>query len=167
VEGDCFDTFFQAECEAVPGGTYQGDDSVCSPGLCDFIPPEVACIETVNPHGQRTPPAGSTTLPGPKGGQNEDGFYQLSAIDNVDPNPEIFVLDNGSGTVFGPFCNGCNIKYTEDPDATPTSKKMGSSNGQADAIAAHIIGNGDPSIVAVDFAGNQSSTTCLVPPPPK
>ena len=25
------------------------------------------CTETVNPHGQNVPPAGSTTLPGPKG----------------------------------------------------------------------------------------------------
>ena len=34
------------------------------------------CAESVNPHGQTTPPAGSTTLPGPNGGQNEDGFYR-------------------------------------------------------------------------------------------
>ena len=35
------------------------------------------CLESVNPHGQTIPPAGNTTLPGPKGGQNEDGFYRI------------------------------------------------------------------------------------------
>ncbi|HEX2359465.1 MAG TPA: hypothetical protein VHH72_06585, partial [Solirubrobacterales bacterium] len=35
------------------------------------------CEETVNPHGQNVPPAGSTTLPGPKGGINDDGFYEV------------------------------------------------------------------------------------------
>jgi hypothetical protein len=37
------------------------------------------CPELWNPHGQTTPPAGSTTLPGAQGGQNEDGFYQVVA----------------------------------------------------------------------------------------
>ena len=37
------------------------------------------CTETTNPHGQNVPPAGSTTLPGPNGGQNEDGFYLISS----------------------------------------------------------------------------------------
>ncbi|HEY8167357.1 MAG TPA: hypothetical protein VIF84_01465 [Candidatus Limnocylindrales bacterium] len=32
----------------------------------DTTPPEVTCVETVNPHGQNTPPAGNTTLPGPR-----------------------------------------------------------------------------------------------------
>jgi hypothetical protein len=133
----------------------------------DTTPPEVACAETVNPHGKTVPPAGSTTLPGPNGGQNEDGFYQLQAEDAVDPNPEIFVVDTGSGTIFGPFSNGDNIKYTE-ASATPGSKPMGSSIGEAGAITAHIIGNGDAVIFAVDAAGNVSATvSCLVPKPPK
>jgi len=34
-----------------------------------------SCTETVNPHGQNVPPAGSTTLPGPRGGINDDGFW--------------------------------------------------------------------------------------------
>ena len=131
----------------------------------DVTPPEASCLETVNPHGKTVPPAGSTTLPGPKGGQNEDGFYQLLATDNVDPNPQIFVVDTGSGTPFGPFASGTNIKYTEDPTATPTQKEMGSST---DAVAWHIIGNGDAAVLAVDASGNVSDAAfCLVPPPPK
>jgi hypothetical protein len=134
----------------------------------DLTPPEVGCLETVNPHGKNVPPAGKTTLPGPKGGQNEDGFYELTAWDAVDPDPQIFVVDAGSGTVFGPFASGAKIKYTEAKGATPSQKKIGSSNGQADAVDWHIIGNGDPEVYAVDASGNQSdAASCLVPPPPK
>ncbi|HEY3452044.1 MAG TPA: hypothetical protein VGK67_37135 [Myxococcales bacterium] len=42
---------------------------------------QVFCAEIFNPHGQTTPPAGNTTLPGPNGGQNEDGFYQVGACE--------------------------------------------------------------------------------------
>lgn len=138
----------------------------------DTLAPECDCVETVNPHGNTVPPAGSTTLPGSKGGQNEDGYYELRATDNLDPNPTIWVLDTGSGTVFGPFSNGDKIKYTEAPDATPESKKIGSTggsnSGDSDAIAAHIIGNGDAAVFAVDASGNASDPVlCLVPPLPK
>lgn len=133
----------------------------------DRTPPEVACIETVNPHGQNVPPAGSTTLPGSHGGQNDDGFYELRAVDNVDPNPQIFVLDTGSGTLFGPFPSGTRIKYTEANGATPKAKPMGSDTGSAGAIDWHIFGTGDAQIRATDAAGNTSSAACLVPPPPK
>lgn len=138
-----------------------------SPVPGDTTPPELKCIETVNPHGNKVPPAGSTTLPGPKGGQNEDGFYQLLAKDNVDPAVKIWVTDvNGSGP-FGPFAAGDRVKITEAPGAIPSSKPMGSVNGQAGAIVAHITLTGDAIVIATDAAGNSSKTACLVPPPPK
>ena len=127
----------------------------------DTTAPEVSCIESVNPHGKTVPPAGKSTLPGNKGGQNEDGFYQLTATDICDPEPEIFV----SG--FGPFKSGDVVKITQAPGATPSSKKMGSSKGQAGAVVAHITLSSDPVITAVDDSGNFATTTCLVPPPPK
>ena len=133
----------------------------------DTTEPVAECLETVNPHGKNVPPAGSTTPPGPKGGQNEDGFYELIATDNCDPNPEIFVVDTGSGTEFGPFVSGTKIKYTEAPGATPVQKTIGSSKGNAGAIDWHIIGNGDATLKAVDSAGNVGWASCLVPPPPK
>jgi len=136
--------------------------------VVDTTPPEVACIESVNPSGKKTPPAGNTTLPGSKGGQNEDGFYQLLAEDICDPEPMIYVVDTGSGAVFGPFVSGDVIKYTEDPDAMPDMKKMGSDKGQAGAVFRHIIGNGDACVTAVDFSGNAAAcVSCLVPPLPK
>jgi hypothetical protein len=128
----------------------------------DITPPVASCIETVNPAGQKIPPAGSTTLPGLKGGQNEDGFYQLLATDNVDPNPEVFVADSGSAFVAGPFASGDNVKATQAPGATPNSKPM------AGVIVAHITLKGDALVYAVDASGNQSRpVSCLVPPPPK
>jgi hypothetical protein len=120
----------------------------------------------VNPHGDTVPPAGSTTLPGSKGGQNPDGFYQLLATDNLDPAPQIFVTDAGGAGPFGPFASGDNVKITEAPGAVPGSKSIGSDSGSAGAVAAHITLNGDAIVTAVDASGNSESTTCLVPPPP-
>ena len=41
------------------------------------------------------------------------------------------------------FAVGDVIKYTQDDDAVPESKKIGSGKGEAGAVVAHIIGNGD------------------------
>ena len=129
--------------------------------------PEPQCIETVNPHGQTVPPAGSTTLPGPKGGQNDDGFYKLVAPEGTEP-VKLYVVDLGTGTIFGPFYDGANIKYTQAPGAKPSQKKIGSDNGQAGAVEAHITGQGDMAVYAVDADDRGSEwITCFVPPPPK
>ena len=135
----------------------------------DIVSPEVWCVESVNPHGKTVPPAGKTTLPGPKGGQNEDGFYQLFAEDNCDPEPGIYVsYVGGDPYLFGPFTSGIVVKFTEAPGAIPECKKMGSSKGQAGAVSYHIILPSDPIVTAVDTSGNVGTCTyCLVPPPPK
>ena len=56
------------------------------------------CKETVNPHGQNVPPAGSTTLPGPRGGINDDGFYKVGTDLGTDVR-----LEDTDGNVFGSF----------------------------------------------------------------
>ena len=119
------------------------------------------CTETTNPHGQTVPPAGSTTLPGPNGGQNEDGFYVISSNTGVN----VFVKDLGSGTIFGPFPSGTKIKYTQAPGATPGVQTIGSTTGQAGAVLVHITGTGDAFVYPVGEP--QHGVTCLVPPPPK
>ncbi len=132
----------------------------------DVTAPVAQCVETVNPAGNNIPPAG-ITLPGTKGGQNPDGFYQLLAKDNIDPASKIqtFIRDAGSGKVFGPFPVGINIKYTQAPGATPDQKAIGGPNS---AVAWHITGTGDAQEYAVDSSGNASArVSCLVPPPPK
>jgi hypothetical protein len=122
--------------------------------VVDTTPPEMACLETTNPHGKKVPPAKV------KDSQNKDGFYELSAEDICDPDPDIFVTDTGSGTVFGPFTSGTKIKYTEDPDAMPEMKKIGSDKGQAGAITWHIIGWAGALAMAVDASGNEGWMAC-------
>jgi len=104
------------------------------PLVPDVPPPDASCDETVNPHGRTTPPAGSTTLPGPKGGQNEDGFYELSVVDNFDPNAQVWVGTASSPMLFGPFSTGLRLKITEAPGAAPSIKKIGSSQGAASNV---------------------------------
>jgi hypothetical protein len=133
----------------------------------DVTPPQAACVETVNPNGQKVPPAGSTTLPGSKGGQNEDGFYELSVVDNFDPNAQVWVGTASSPMLFGPFSTGLRLKITEAPGAAPSIKKIGSSQGAASAVRWHITLPADAVVTAVDASGNSASTTCFVPPPPK
>jgi hypothetical protein len=73
------------------------------------------CKEDVNPHGQNVPPAGSTTLPGPNGGINDDGFY----IVGTDVATSVTLQDT-DGNVFGVFPSGTRVKYTEANGATPS-----------------------------------------------
>lgn len=135
----------------------------------DTTPPKAACIESVNPHGAKVPPAGSTTLPGSRGGQNEDGFYHLGAEDNSGLPVAIFIRGTSGLPVppFGPFASSTTVKITEAPGAIPTSKPMGSTSGAAGAVTAHITLDSDAVMRAVDAAGNVTEVTCLVPPPPK
>lgn len=118
----------------------------------DVTAPQAACLEGVNPAGS-TPSADGT---------NEDGFFLLSSVDNVDANPDIYIMDNGSGEVFGPFADGTNIKYVQATGA-PTRQRDGT--GEVDWF---ITGKGDFVIYATDDSGNESiKSSCLVPPPPK
>jgi hypothetical protein len=122
-------------------------------------------VESVNPSGKKIPPAGRTTLPGPKGGQNEDGFYELVGEDNEDGTADVFVTNASGSVTFGPFASGSVVKITEDPDETPTSKPMG---GKKSAVAVHIILDSDALVFAVDSFGETSAiVSCLVPSPPK
>jgi hypothetical protein len=130
--------------------------------------PKAFCLETVNPAGKKIPPAGSTTLPGARGGQNEDGFYELQ-VKGFLPPVEIFVKDTGSGTIFPSspigFPPGTKIKYTQAPGAMPSIKKIG---GPSSAVDWHITGTGDAAVYAVDVFGDKGpEVLCKVPPPPK
>jgi hypothetical protein len=148
------------------GGTIPGPDDTPITLVRDCDTPPVAdCTESVNPSGKKVPPAGSTTLPGPKGGQNEDGFYELGGFDNEDGTAPVFVTNASGSATFGPFASGSVVKITEAPGATPTSKPIGGPNS---AVAAHIKLDSDAFVFAVDSAGQSSNVvSCLVPPPPK
>ena len=125
----------------------------------DTTPPVAKCVEGPNPGGQ-TPQA-----PGNGGqGQNQDGFYRLVASDDIWPDDalEVFVKDDGSSVVFGPFAVGDDVKYTEANGAKP-SQKPGSG-----VVEWQLKGRGDAKVYAVDGSGNVSATVaCLVPPAPQ
>ena len=125
----------------------------------DMTPPVAMCVEGPNPSG-KIPAA-----PG-KGGQaqNPDGFWTISAEDDVwaDADVEVYVRDSGSGTVFGPYANPTNIKYVQAPGGSPTEEP---GPGVVDVF---LKGTGDAQVHAVDGSGNISEPVdCLVPPPPK
>lgn len=142
------------------GGTVDyGSDSATKTWI-DTTPPTAACLADVNPAG------GVPTAPGKGGkGQNQDGFYVLDGSDTVWATEDlaVYVVDTGSGTVFGPYPVGTVIKYTEDDDATPEAKPMGGPSSEVDW---HIIGTGDAEVRVVDGSGNVGIAYCLVPPPP-
>lgn len=120
--------------------------------------PVAECAEGANPGGNTVPPAGKHD----KSGRNPDGFFLLTATDNYDftSDLEIFVLDTGSGTVFGPFESGTVIKYTQ-ASGPPSQKQMG---GDDSSVAWHLKGNGDAAVFAVDTSDNAGdSVSCLVP----
>lgn len=124
----------------------------------DTTPPEAACVPTTNPSGNNVPRAGNN----PASGQNPDGFYELTAVDAVDPNPQITIRDSESSAVFGPFASGTKIKLTQAPGATP-SQKPGPG-----VIDWHITLKGDALMFATDASGNVAGPiSCNVPPPPK
>ncbi len=123
----------------------------------DTTPPVVTCTPSVNPHGDRIPPAGN---------QNPDGFYRISVFDAVDPGAQLFVGTAANTMIFGPLAGG-TYKFVEAPGATPSLQPMGSTNGQAAGVLAQIRLNADPVITGVDSSGNTATVTCLVPPPPK
>ena len=150
----------------VDDGQFTDDDTV-DITVVDTTSPVVTCVEAVNPAGKNVPPAGRTTLPGAKGGNNDDGFYQLFAGDICDSAPQIWVGTADNPNLFGPFESGIIVKFTEAKGAVPSINKIGSDNGQAGAVTWHITLPSDPVVTAIDNSGNSASCTCLVPPLPK
>jgi hypothetical protein len=141
----------------VEGKLLDGFTEKISIDILDVTPPEAACSPTTNPGGKTIPPAGSN----PASGQNPDGFYVLTGSDNVDEDVDIFLTDDASGEVFGPFENGTKIKLVQAPGATPSIKPG------AGVIDWKITIQGDAVISVTDAAGNKTTASCLVPPPPK
>jgi hypothetical protein len=155
-------------CFTVAHPTGQTGCATATVKWADTTPPLAACLPGPNPHGDTIPPAGWSSLPGSRGGQNEDGFYDLAAWDAVDPSPLVHVVDDATGHVFGPYAAGTKIKWTQAPGRGPRERSMGSVRGRAGAVAWHLTGQGDMRVYATDASGNSSSPLiCLVPPLPK
>ncbi len=114
----------------------------------DKTPPMPSCPPGPNPGGQ---PTGATA----------NGLFKLVAIDAVDADPQVFLKDTGSGTVFGPFKSEVAIKYTQAPGAAPGQEPM------AGAVTWDLKGNGNASVYAKDVSGNVSSTVACAAKPGK
>ncbi|MBA0125098.1 VWA domain-containing protein [Haloechinothrix sp. YIM 98757] len=135
-------TYTDAEGKSVDFGNPTVDVSGCEP--------VATCEETNNPSGGNTPPA-----------DNQDGFYVLGAEDEDGSDLQIFLTDDESGEVFGPYEDGTKIKLVQAPGAEPREREM---NGDVDY---EIRIQGDAEVHAVDGAGNESDIVrCEVPPPP-
>ncbi len=118
--------------------------------ILDTMAPVVECIPSHNPSGKNIPKAGEK---GPA--INPDGFYLISAFDNVDEELGLYI--NG----FGPYASGDTIKITEAPGVTPEEKTMGKDK------MIHLILDTDAVLTVTDSADNEVVTTCYVPPSPK
>ena len=124
------------------------------------------CLPTVNPHGLTKPAA-----PGNGGqGQNQDGFYEFGSLP-FDQSVAVFIRDDVSGVVFGPFPSGTKIKWVEANGATPSITPMGGNNGngkgQANAVDYQIRAQGDAVAFVIDERGIETSISCRVPPFPQ
>ncbi len=112
----------------------------------DVTPPSVSCPPGPNPAG--TEPSAD----------NQDGFFQMLASDNVDAAVPIYIKDLGSGTVFGPYPSGTTFKLTQAPGARVKVRDFPGD------VAWKFTFNGDAQLIATDAAGNTATATCLVPP---
>jgi len=132
-------------------GTIVIDD--LSVAVLDTEAPQVACQPAPNPSGKKIPPSGKNG-----GTQNPDGYFQLLARDNCDPNPAIYVQDTGSAFRAGPFADGDIVKIVHNAGGTP------SSSPGTPPIVANIHLNGDGLVIAVDAHGNETAAAdgCLM-----
>jgi len=138
------------------GGLSDADEFTVT--VVDTTDPLATCDETANPSGKNVPKAGKNAG---KSGQNPDGFYVLGGSDSASGVASIVVVDDVSGTVFGPWPVGTTIKLTQAEGATPDAKP-----GSGD-IDWKVKTNGDATVVVTDQAGNSSGAACLVPKPAK
>ncbi len=130
----------------------------------DVEPPTAECVPTTNPAGEHIPVAGKN----PKSGHNPDGFYLLLAEDNRDAPSDLrlYVKDSfegpcGGAFMAGPFVPGTKVKLTQSPGQASVKPMAGN-------VPWHINTRGEPLLVAIDTAGNESiCEQCFVPPPPK
>ncbi len=140
-----------------------GNSATCTQWVIavDAEAPRTACRPAPNPSAKKIPVSGKN----PSSGQNPDGYYQLLAKDNCDPNPVIYVQDTGSAYRAGPFVNGDIVKISQNPGGTPHS------DPGTPPIVAHVHLNGDGLAVAVDADGNETPAAdgclMLIPPDPK
>ncbi len=125
-----------------------GNSASCSTSVTvvDTVAPQVSCVPSYNPSTKNVPKA-----------FNEDGFYRITTSDLCTAAPTVQL---GSYVI----ANGETIKITQAPGQSGVVlvNTMGSAG-----IRHFRVGPGDATLTATDGAGNATTTSCLVPPPPK
>jgi hypothetical protein len=116
----------------------------------DTRAPLVRCVAGTNPAGAGT--------------ASPSGFYRLLAVDACTSHLLIAVSDTAGSGPFGPFASGSVVKLTQTPGGKAKVASMGSPQGAAGAISAHIFLPGDPMVGARDGSGNTATVSCPVPP---
>ncbi|HET8961768.1 hypothetical protein, partial [Nocardioides sp.] len=111
----------------------------------DVIPPVVSCPPGPNPAGTLS-------------GDSSDGYYRMIALDDVDPNVDIYVRDTASNLRFGPYANGTTFKLTQAPGGKVEVKPF------TGAVQNRFTLNGDAELMGVDDSGNTATTVCVVAP---
>ena len=113
----------------------------------DLIAPVVSCPPGPNPAGTTS----STT---------SDGYYQMIAQDDVDPDVDIYVRDTASNLRFGPYPSGTTFKLTQTLGGKVEVKPF------TGAVQNRFTLNGDAELMGIDASGNSATTVCSVAPQP-
>jgi hypothetical protein len=114
--------------------------------LNDATAPVVSCPPGPNPAGSEP------------GATNQDGYYQMIAVDDVDPDVDIYVRDTASNLRFGPYTSGTTFKLTQAPGGKVEVKPF------TGAVQTRFTLNGDAELIGVDSSGNTATTVCTVAP---
>jgi von Willebrand factor type A domain len=113
--------------------------------LNDVTAPVVSCPPGPNPAGVTSD-------------STADGYYQMIAVDSVDPDVDIHVRDTASNLRFGPFASGTTFKLTQAPGGKVEVKPF------TGAVQNKFTLNGDAELTGVDKAGNIGTAVCSVAP---
>ncbi len=111
----------------------------------DVTAPVVSCPPGPNPTGSTS----STTA---------DGYYRMVALDEVDPDVDIYVRDTASNLRFGPYPSGTTFKLTQAPGGKVEVKPF------TGDVQNKFTLNGDAELMGVDASGNTATTVCSVAP---
>lgn len=142
-------------CSPPPGSTFPVGSTSVTCTATDAAGNSSSCTFNVVVEDREAPQVAARPGSNPAGkvsakSEGSNGFYQLAAMDNCDPNPQIYVKDANSNFVCGPYSNGTLIKLV--PNAG--SNKCGKGAGE---LSAHINTAGNAEVYAVDSSGNRSA----------
>ncbi len=112
----------------------------------DVTAPVVSCPPGPNPAGTT-----AQTI-------NEDGYYRMIALDEVDPDVDVYVRDTASNLRFGPYPSGTTFKLSQTPGGKVEVKPF------TGAVQNKFTLNGDAELIGIDSSGNTATTVCSASP---